>query len=376
LDTCDILISGGGPAGSSCAWKLRQAGLDVVVMDKATFPRDKVCAGWITPQVVEDLDIDIDDYRRSRTFQPITGFRVGVIGEDRASEVRYGNPVSFGIRRCEFDHYLLQRSRARLLLGQAATVVRRDGQGWIVNESIHAKLLVGAGGHFCPVARLLKPGHESSAVVAAQEVEFAIDPDEIDEFAIGEQVPELYFCQDLKGYGWCFRKQGFMNIGFGRLDAHGLPKQTGEFIDFLRQTHRIPPDGAWRWRGHAYRVAGQTRRNPMDDGVLLIGDAAGLAYPESGEGIRPAIESGLMAAATIIRAAGTYTRPQLESYTAELEKRFGSSPLSRLLAEAIPRHVSIAIARKLLASSWFVRHLVIDRWFLHAQQPALVHTAA
>ena len=376
MDTCDILIAGGGPAGSSCAWKLRQAGLDVVVMDKATFPRDKVCAGWITPQVVEDLDIDIDDYRRSRTFQPITGFRVGVIGEHHTREVRYDSPVSFGIRRCEFDHYVLQRSRARFLLGQAATVIRRDGQGWIVNDTIHAELLVGAGGHFCPVARLLKDGNQSSAVVAAQEVEFAIDPDDIDEFAIDEQVPELYFCQDLKGYGWCFRKQRFMNVGFGRLDAHGLPKQTNEFVDFLKQTHRIPATGEWRWRGHAYRVAGQTGRNPIDDGVLLIGDAAGLAYPESGEGIRPAIESGLMAAATIVRAAGSYTRNQLEPYTADLEKRFGSSRLSRLLSQAIPHDVSLAVARKLLASPWFLRHLVIDRWFLHAQQPALVHSAA
>ena len=73
---CDVLIVGGGPAGSACARRLREAGLDVVVIDKAVFPRDKVCAGWITPQVVEDLQIDPDRYRQGRTFQPITGFRV------------------------------------------------------------------------------------------------------------------------------------------------------------------------------------------------------------------------------------------------------------------------------------------------------------
>ena len=53
--TCDVLVAGGGPAGSACAWKLRRAGLDVIVMDRALFPRDKVCAGWITPGVVEAL---------------------------------------------------------------------------------------------------------------------------------------------------------------------------------------------------------------------------------------------------------------------------------------------------------------------------------
>ena len=375
MERCDILIAGGGPAGSSCAWKLRRAGVDVVVMDKATFPRDKVCAGWITPQVVEDLEIDIGDYRRSRTFQPITGFRVGLIGANDAIEVTYDSPVSFGIRRCEFDHYLLERSKARLMLGQSASTIRRDGTEWIVNDTISTKMLVGAGGHFCPVARSMKAGTPSASVIAAQEVEFAIDPDDGDAFAIDEEVPELYFCQDLKGYGWCFRKQGYMNVGFGRLDSHGLPKRTSEFVEFLKQTRRIPADGEWRWRGHAYLLAGETGRNPIDEGVMLIGDAAGLAYPQSGEGIRPAIESGLMAASTIVRAAGTYTRHRLEPYAAALSERFGSSQVSRLLSDVIPHGVSIAIARRLLNSPWFVRHLVIDRWFLHAQQPALVQQA-
>jgi len=271
LERCDILIAGGGPAGSSCAWKLRRAGVDVVVMDKATFPRDKVCAGWITPQVVEDLEIDIGDYRRSRTFQPITGFRVGLIGANDAIEVTYDSPVSFGIRRCEFDHYLLERSKARLMLGQSASTIRRDGTEWIVNDTISTKMLVGAGGHFCPVARSMKAGTPSASVIAAQEVEFAIDPDDGDAFAIDEEVPELYFCQDLKGYGWCFRKQGYMNVGFGRLDSHGLPKRTSEFVEFLKQTRRIPADGEWRWRGHAYLLAGETGRNPIDEGVMLIG---------------------------------------------------------------------------------------------------------
>ena len=88
MDMCDVLIIGGGPAGSSCAWKLRQAGLDVIVMDRATFPRDKVCAGWITPQVLADAGIDVDDYRRERTFQPITGFRTGLLGAGRGNRNR------------------------------------------------------------------------------------------------------------------------------------------------------------------------------------------------------------------------------------------------------------------------------------------------
>ena len=99
MDACDVLVVGGGPAGSSCASRLVHAGADVVVIDRARFPRDKVCAGWITPQVVTDLALDVDEYRRDRTFQAITGFRTGLAGPRPAVETRYDRPVSYGIRR-------------------------------------------------------------------------------------------------------------------------------------------------------------------------------------------------------------------------------------------------------------------------------------
>jgi len=370
MDSCEVLIAGGGPAGSACAWKLRQAGLDVIVMDKAAFPRDKVCAGWITPQVVEDLALDIDDYRAGRTFQPITGFRIGLIGRDRALETQYERPVSYGIRRCEFDDYLLKRSNARTLLGTPVANIRRDGEQWIVNESVRAAMLVGAGGHFCTVARTLAGENDRAPIIAAQEVEFALDAS-APAYAVAETVPELYFCQDLKGYGWCFRKNGYLNIGFGRLDSKAVPKQTVEFVDSLKRSGRIPPNGSWRWKGHAYLLAGDTGRPPVADGVVLIGDAAGLAYPQSGEGIRPAIESGLMAASTIIAADGRYGRERLEGYQHSLTTRFVASKSAGPIARLIPGGVSAAAARWLLRRPAFVRHMVLNRWFLHAHQPAL-----
>ena len=372
MDSCEVLIAGGGPAGSACAWKLRRQGVDVLVIDKAIFPRDKVCAGWITPQVVQDLEIDLDDYRQHRTLQPITGFRVGVIGHDDVVEIGYDHPVSFGIRRCEFDEYLLRRSGARLLLGQPVSAIRRDGSRWIINDSIAASVLVGAGGHFCPVARTLMRGDDRPPVIAAQEVEFQLDARERGTFRAAPEVPELYFSPDFKGYGWCFRKEDHVNVGFGRIDAHALPKQTSEFVEFLKASGRIPDATGWRWRGHAYSLAGDTARNAIGDAVVLIGDAAGLAYPQSGEGIRPAVESGLIAAHTIFRAGGAYSRDRLAPYETGLTKRFGESKLTRVATRLIPSGWSVALARRMLDSPWFVRHLVIDRWFLHAQQPALI----
>ncbi|MDX1519929.1 MAG: FAD-dependent monooxygenase, partial [Gammaproteobacteria bacterium] len=75
MDKCDVLIAGGGPAGSSLARGLRHSGLDVVIMDRQTFPRNKTCAGWITPAVIKTLDIDTESYARERVLQPVRGFR-------------------------------------------------------------------------------------------------------------------------------------------------------------------------------------------------------------------------------------------------------------------------------------------------------------
>jgi menaquinone-9 beta-reductase len=371
MEACDVLIVGGGPAGSACAWKLRSAGLDVVVMDKAAFPRDKVCAGWITPQVVEDLQIDEADYRAGRTFQPITGFRVGIIGRDDAVDVSYDRPVSFGIRRCEFDHYLLRRSGARVLV-DAVSTIRHAGATWVVNDRIEAAMLVGAGGHFCPVARLLNGPAERTPLVAAQEAEFPIDQEGAAEVAVAGERPELYFCRDFSGYGWCFRKEQHLNVGFGRIRAHALPRDTSEFVAFLRARRRIAAGASWPWRGHAYLIAG--RRHIVGDGVALVGDAAGLAYPQSGEGIRPAIESGLMAASVIADASGDYGRERLDSYANEVKSRFGTGTLAGSLSRAVSAVRPDRWAASLLRMPWFVRRVVLDRWFLHAGQPALYDT--
>src|SRR5216684_1419287 len=197
--TCDALIVGGGPAGSTCAWQLRRAGLDVMVVDAATFPRDKVCAGWITPQVVTALRFDTEAYAGRRTCQPITGFRVGLIGGRGETAVAYDRPISFGIRRCEFDHYLLQRADARLALGAPITSIRREREQWIVNDEIRAPMLIGAGGSGCPVARMLNGVWPGGPLVVAREAEARIEAAGGDSLGIDRGVPELFFCRDLQG---------------------------------------------------------------------------------------------------------------------------------------------------------------------------------
>ena len=370
MASCDVLIVGGGPAGSACAWQLRRAGLDVIVADAATFPRDKVCAGWITPQAVAALRLDTQAYASGRTFQPFTGFRVGLIGGG-ATRVAYDEAVSFGIRRCEFDHYLLQRAGARLMLGAPIAGLRRGRGEWIVNDAIRAPLLVGAGGSGCPVARMLNGAVRGRPLVVAREAEARIGAADLAAIAIDADVPELFFCRDLQGYGWCVRKGEYLNVGLGRLDPRSLPAATQAFVAFLEATRRIPRQFPWRWRGHSYAVHMAPRGTMIDDGVMLIGDAAGVADPQSGEGIRQAVESGLLAAATIVEARGQFSRDRLEPYAARVAARFADAPLSGAAARLVPDTVKALVAGQILRIPAFVRRVVIDEWFLHRYQPAL-----
>jgi geranylgeranyl reductase family protein len=371
MESCDVLIVGGGPAGSSCAWALRGSGLDVIVLDKSRFPRDKICGGWITPQVVEELQIDLRDYARSRVLQPITAFRVSAMGA-RDVQVAYDRPISYGIRRCEFDDFLLRRSGGRIFDGVAIEKMERETGGWLINGELRARLLIGAGGHFCPVSRLLG-NRNSEAPVVAQEIEFEMSAPQAAACAIQPQAPELYFCRDFHGYGWCFRKGNFLNIGLGRLDQHKLSEHVRQFAEFLRATGRIGFELPQKFPGHAYLLHGYSHRKILDEAVMLIGDAAGLAYAQSGEGIRPAVESGLMAAEVIAQADGNYSAERLSSYTHALTARYGKGETVSA-AKFLPAVLRNGLARLLLSSQRFCRLTVVENWFLHMQESALQPT--
>jgi flavin-dependent dehydrogenase len=369
--SCDVLIVGGGPAGSTCARALVRSGLEVAVLDKQQFPRDKTCTGWITPPVVAELGLDLDDYASGgRVLQPFFGFRTGMLG-GTAIVTRYAREVSYGIRRCEFDDYLLRRSGARLLLGEKLDALERDGDRWIVNGRYRARLLVGAGGHFCPVAQRFGARLGSTeSVIAAQEVEFAMTPGQRAACTIDPTIPELFFLEDLSGYAWAVRKANVLNLGLGRQGNAHLARHVDGFLDFLKARGSVPDDISTRCKGHAYLLYGENDRPLLDDGVLLIGDAAGLAYPQSGEGIRPAVESALFAARTIQEARGRYQRAQLDPYRQRIERRFGPRRARSLdhLGALLPGGIKRTLARHAMASRWFARHVVIDRWFLHRQQ--------
>ena len=372
MKQCEVLIVGGGPAGSTCAWKLRRAGIEATILDKKMFPRDKICAGWVTPAVVEEIRFDIDDYLAGgRTLQPITGFITGLI---RGKEVRseYTKPVSYGIRRYEFDAYLLERAGAHVAdAAQLKTLVRKDDH-WVANDAIEARVVIGAGGHFCPVARSLGVQlGQAETIVAAQEIEFLMTDAQQRDCLAEAHLPELYFCEDLKGYGWVFRKGGYLNVGLGREDNHRLAEHVAAFVQWLKSKRKVPQDMPEKFGGHAYLLYNHAPRPLVAAGALLIGDAAGLAYPQSGEGIRPAVESAIFAAETLIDAAGNYSPERLAPYQAKMIQRFGARQ-AKSFTDYLPEGLKRMVGARLMGSPWFTRNVIIEEWFLHSKQAVLV----
>jgi flavin-dependent dehydrogenase len=120
-----------------------------------------------------------------------------------------------------------------------------------------------------------------------------------------------------------------------------------------------------RAKGHAYLLYPDAARPLVAEGALLIGDAAGLAYPESGEGIRPAVESALLAAEAIRACNGQYSADRLQAYSELIRGRFGARRGQSIAPAPNASPLKQLAAALLMRTRWFTREFVTRRWFLH-----------
>jgi menaquinone-9 beta-reductase len=330
----ETIIVGGGPAGSACARRLVREGRDVLVLDKARFPRLKLCAGWITAKAMSDLEFTPSDYPHPILKLDI---RTHFFNWPFAFNWFPTSGANFSIRRIEFDAWLLARSGAEAIEHEVRSV-RRDGSRYLIDDRYSCTYLIGAGGTMCPVRRAVFPdGRVKSRQIATLEKEFYY-PDR-------DETCHLYFFRrGLIGYAWFVPKgDGFVNLGLGgkakffkRSEAK-IHTHFRAFIDDLVKEKRLDAATAATIEetGHPYFLMtyrGEIKR----DNCFLIGDSAGLASVDLGEGIGPAVESGLMAAAEIL-GAGTYRRQDISAFSFR-------GIVRRMMARANRKHLTLVQA--------------------------------
>ncbi|MBZ0217348.1 MAG: NAD(P)/FAD-dependent oxidoreductase [Fimbriimonadaceae bacterium] len=308
----ETIIVGGGPAGSTCGWHLTRHGREALILDKSPFPRLKLCAGWISEKVMTDLEFDETTYPHQ------------ILKLDIRTHIR-GLPFSFrglptpganySIRRTEFDDWLLQRSNTPFVEHNVKKI-RRDGDLYVIDEQYSCRYLIGAGGTMCPVRRVMFPGKRTKRrQIATLEKEF--------KYPARNDTCHLYFLyRRLLGYSWFVPKgNGFVNIGIGG-KSHYFKKSGTNIHDHFRlflgdlvTQKLLDRDTAENLKdtGHPYFLF--TWKGEIKDGnCFLIGDSAGLASVDMGEGIGPAIESGLLTAREIM-GEGQYTKDAITKYS-------------------------------------------------------------
>ncbi len=292
MKTTEVLIVGGGPAGASCAWKLKKHGVDFILLDKAEFPRFKPCAGWVTPQVLRDCELSPETYPGGITH--FSSFQVSI--KDLNFTLRTNQ---YAIRRYELDNWLLQRVSANYVNHIVRSIRSEQGQ-FVVDEEYSAKYLVGAGGTHCPVAREVFKGsgvERNGSMIVAMEEEFP--------YEYSDPRCYLWFLQNgLPGYAWYVPKaNGYVNIGVGgsemkfKRNNDSIKKHWALLMEKLTSMGLVT-DREYKPVGYSYFLKGRSTAF-RNGNAFLVGDAAGLATIDMGEGIGPAIQSGIRVAEAI-----------------------------------------------------------------------------
>ncbi|MEM4734793.1 MAG: NAD(P)/FAD-dependent oxidoreductase, partial [Candidatus Thorarchaeota archaeon] len=301
----DLIVVGGGPAGSTCARWAAKNGLHVLVLDKEQHPRRKVCAGGFRASLPDILDFDIRSVIEreacgSHLYAP-SGLKV-VCTKNEAT--------GYTVRRSNFDHHLLEKA------AEAGAEVRAPYEVVDVEEhtdyvsvlcadgtTFSSRCLVGADGVNSRVARStgLKTAWSNSEVGLCLEARVPMDSSDIERITLGPYEGSRRICIEIffgglkHGYAWCFPKREEVSLGMGCLVSYArdLKRAWERFVRSFEERNGIRVDLS---ETSAMRVP---LAGPINTAasrlVMLAGDAGGFVSPATGEGIYYAIETGRIA---------------------------------------------------------------------------------
>jgi len=290
----DVIVTGAGPAGSMAARQLAERGARVLLLDKQKFPRDKPCGGGVTLRAASFQDIDLSSVIERTIYAARFSLRLG-----ESFDRRFDRPLTYMTQRCHLDQHLVERAAhagADLHDGESVRQIETNGTINVRTESdaYTGQILIGADGANGVTGRALGPRVDYEEAVALEgNVLYRKDVPEEWRDVVGLDLGGL-----AGGYGWVFPKGDHLNVGVGAWKYAGFTLRPK--LAQLSRRYGFDAERLENLRGHHLPV--RRSGTPISRGrVALVGDAAGLVDPLSGEGIHMAFASGRLAADAAFR---------------------------------------------------------------------------